>query len=127
MEDPLDSILVIGRREYLLENKLARPGHNRRLVSKVRMLEEEAVVLLVDANSVLDVPDGPVLGGELGVEVADIPLAVTPEFETVGHIPGAVLAEVKSVLPLVRVVRVATVTNVSLKLTKQGQKLVSSH
>lgn len=120
MKDPLDSILVVGRRENLLENKLAGPSHNCRIVSKVRVLEKKTVVLLVDANSVLDMSDGPILGGELGVEVADKPLAVTSEFETVGHVPRAILAEVKSVLPLVRVVRVTTATNVSLELTKQG-------
>ena len=73
----LNSIFVVGGRENLLENELSCPGHNRRVVSEVGMLEKKPVVFLVDANRVLDISDGSILGRELGVKVANIALAVT--------------------------------------------------
>ena len=123
MKDPLDSILIVSSREYLLQNKLARPSHNRRLVPKVRMLKKDPVILLMDTNRVFDAPNGPILRGELGVKVADIPLAVTPKPEAVGHVPGAVLAEVKGVLSLVGVVRIATVTMLAERPPNRGENL----
>ena len=92
VEDPLDGVLVVGGGEDLLDDELAGAGDNGGVVAEVGVLEEQAVVLLVDANGVLDEADAAVLGGELGVEVADEALAVAAEFEAVGHVAGAVLA-----------------------------------
>lgn len=85
------------------------------------MFEKNPVIFLVDANSILDVPDGSVLGREFSVKIADVALAITPKLEAVGHIAGAVFAQIKGVLPLVRVVGVATVTLLAQGLLGGGK------
>ena len=64
------------------------------------MLEQDASVFLVDANGVLDSPDGPVSSRELGIEVLDASLAVAAQRQAVGHVSGTVLAEIERMLSL---------------------------
>lgn len=107
MEDPLDCVFVVCSGKDLLNNELAAAGDDDGVVAEVGVLEEDAAVLLVDANGVLDGAHAAVAGGELGVEVVDLALAIAAQRETVRHVSGAVLAEVKGVLTLVRVLRVS--------------------
>ena len=82
-------------------------------VPEVGVLEQDARVLLVDAHGVLEGAYVAVSPRELGVQVVYGALEVTAPRQDVGHIAGAVLAEVEGVLALVRVLRVAAVRGVS--------------
>lgn len=111
MENPLHGVLVVGSSEDLLNNQLSCTGHNGRVVSEVGVLEKDAIVLLVDADGVLDLPDATGLGGHEGIEVVDGSLAVTAKSETVGQVTSTVLSEIEGVLALVRVLGVAVGDN----------------
>ncbi len=71
------------------------------------MLPEDPVVLLVDAHGVLDDVRRAVLAGEDGIEVGDLPEAVTAQSQRVGQAAQAPLADVEGVLPPVHGVGVA--------------------
>ncbi|KAI6749942.1 hypothetical protein HG531_007207 [Fusarium graminearum] len=102
VEDPLACILVVCRCEDLLHNELARACDCDGVITEVGVLEKNSIVLLVDANGVLDCTDGTVTRRKLGVEIVDYTLAVAAQGERVGHVSSAVLAKIKSVLALVR-------------------------
>lgn len=108
VEDPLAGVLVVGRSEDLLHDELARPSDDDGIVTEVAVLEEDAVVLFVDANGVLDVANRPIPRREIGIEVVDSTLAVAAETKAVGHVASAVFTEIEGVLALVRMFRVAT-------------------
>lgn len=67
----LNSVLVVGRREDLLDNKLPRACHDARIIPEVSVLEEDAGVLFMDAYGVLDGADLARPRRELGVQVVD--------------------------------------------------------
>lgn len=89
------------------------------------MLKENAIVFFVDADCVLDcvrlaVPDKRSvafrssklpwqnsLADERGIKILDRTLAVTAHGELISHVTCAILAEIKRVLAVVWVVRVA--------------------
>lgn len=71
------------------------------------MLVQEAVVLFVDADGILDDSSFALGGGHDSVHVVDSTLAVTAQLERVGHQAGAILADVESVLLVVRLLGAA--------------------
>jgi hypothetical protein len=111
MEDPLDGILVVGSSEDLLDNELAGSGDNGRVISEIGVLEKNAVILLVDADGVLNLADSTSLSGHKGIEIVDRALAVATQSETVGEITGTVFTEIESVLALMGVLRVSVWDN----------------
>ena len=66
---------------------------------EVRVLPEDAVVLLVDADGVLDGLGGAQVVGDDGVEVGDVAEAVAAQLQRVGAAGEHVLAVVEVVLP----------------------------
>lgn len=62
------------------------------------MLEEDAVVLLVDTDGVLDCPHSASLSWEMRINIVDRALAITPQGEAVRHVATAILAEIESML-----------------------------
>lgn len=107
VEGPGDHVLVVGGREDLLDDELAAPRDDDAVVAEVGVLEQDTRVLLVDADGVLDLAHAAHARRELGVQVVDRALAVAPQRQAVGHVAGAVLALVKRVLALVRVLWVS--------------------
>lgn len=107
MKYPLHGIFVIRRSEYLLDDELSSASHNDRIIPEISMFEKDAIVLFVDANSILDETDAAVLSGEISIEIMDPAFAVASEFEGVGHVSSPILSEVKGVLSLMRAFRVA--------------------
>ena len=107
VEDPVDAVFVVGRREDVRDDELARPRHDDRVVAEVGVLEEDARVFLVDADGVLDRRAGPGAVDEGGVQVVDRALAVAAEGEAVGHVAPAILSEVEGVLALMGMLGVA--------------------
>lgn len=81
VENPLNSILIIRRGENLLHDQLPRPRHNRAIVPKVRMLEQDTGVLFVNTYRVLDCAYRAVASGEVRVEVVDGAFAVAAQGE----------------------------------------------
>lgn len=63
----LDSILVVGCGKNLLNNELASPSDDARLISKVGVLKQNAIIFFMDADGILDVPNVAVSGGKLRV------------------------------------------------------------
>lgn len=114
VEDPGHHVLVVGGREDLLDDELAAARYDDRVVAEVGMLEQDAGVLLVDADGVFNLPNAADARGELGVEVVNGALAVAAEGKAVGQVACAVLAQVESVLAVVRVLGVSTVCRVSI-------------
>lgn len=107
VEDPLASILVVGGSKDLLDDELASTGDGDGVISEVSVLEENTVVLLVNADGVLDGADRTIAGSKVGIEVVNDTLAVAAESQRVGKVTSTVFTEIKGVLALVRVLGVA--------------------
>ncbi len=88
----IELVSFVTYREDLLDDELARPRDDGAVVTEVGVLEEDAVVLLVDADGVLDRLDGAGPRREVRVQVVDRTLAVAAQSQAVGQVAGAVLA-----------------------------------
>lgn len=77
MEYPLDRILVIRSSEHLLDDELTCSGDNRRLITEVCVLEQDASILFVNADGILDGANTAFPGRELGIKIMDGTLTVT--------------------------------------------------
>lgn len=106
-EGVVKGVLVVGGRDDLRDDELAVAGGDDGAVTVVGVLVEDAVVLLVDADGVLENGGLARVGRHDGIHVVDGALAVASQLERVGHETGAVLAHVKGVLLVVRGIRVA--------------------
>ena len=71
------------------------------------MLEENTSVFFVDANGILDGLRCTGAVDERCVHVVDGTLAVAAKAQAVGHVASTILTQIKSMLPLVRVLRIA--------------------
>ncbi|KAI6749781.1 hypothetical protein HG531_007046 [Fusarium graminearum] len=71
------------------------------------MLVQKTVVFFVDADGVLDDSGITLASGHDGIEVVNSSLAVTSQFQRVGHETGSILTNVESVLAVVRRIGVA--------------------
>lgn len=100
--------LVIGSGEDLGDDELPGPSDRAASVAEVGVLEQDAGVLFVDANGVLDRFGTSISSDEVGVHVVNGSLAVAPQSEAVGHIASSVFSDVECVFSLVRVLRVAS-------------------
>mmetsp|Transcript_44504 Transcript_44504/g.102866 ORF Transcript_44504/g.102866 Transcript_44504/m.102866 type:complete len:287 (+) Transcript_44504:840-1700(+) len=105
-EVPIARILVVADGVNRRDDEAACTAHLRR-PAEVRVLPEEAHVLLVDAHGILDAPRLALGGGDPGVQVLDRALAVTAELELIGIDTEAHLANVEDALPRVRVLHAA--------------------
>lgn len=101
VEDVVKGVVVVCGGDDLRDDELAVASRDGLAVAVVGVLEREAVVLLVDADGVLD--EGGLAGadGQDGVQVVDGALAVAAERQRVAHEARAVLAHVEGVLLVV--------------------------
>lgn len=115
----LNSIFVVGGSKDLLNNELAGAGNDAGFVSEIGVLEQNAVIFFMNTDGVFDMPDVAVSGGKFCIQVANITLAIATESEAVGHVSGAILSQIKGMLPLMRALRVATIGNLSDAMISQ--------
>ena len=106
MEDPVDAVFVVGRREHVRDEQFAPSCHDDGVIPEVGMFEQYARVFFVDADGVLDGLRGASFVDKVGVHVMDCALAVTSQGETVGHVATAVFTQVEGVFAVVWVFRV---------------------
>lgn len=111
VEDPIDTVFVVGCSEDVRDDKLAGTSHSRCLVTEIHVLEQDASVLFVDANGILDRLRFASFVDKGEVHVMDRAFAVAAQGEAVGHVATTILSEVKSMLPVVRMFRVAVWDN----------------
>ena len=97
---PVEGVLVVVRRSDRRDDEPARAPHLDVAGHGVRVLPEEAEVLLVQADRVLDRVRAAGVVGERRVEVVDLAEAVAAELERVGEGAEAVLADVEGVAPV---------------------------
>jgi hypothetical protein len=126
VEDPVDAVFVVAGGEDLADDEFAGARGGGGFVAEVGVFEEDAVVFFMDADCVFDGVGFAVSGvgglvagflgrsrgkgllsDERGIQVLDGSLAITTHAERVGHVTRAVLAQVKGVFAVVRVVGVA--------------------
>jgi hypothetical protein len=126
VHNPVDAVLVVASGEDLANNQLASTSSGRRLVTEVSVLEQNSIVFFVDADCVLDrvrfaVPvsnmsvslvvdvnvESDSLADKRRVQVLDRALAVAAHSERVGHVTCTILAQVKGVFTVMRMVGVA--------------------
>jgi hypothetical protein len=126
VHDPVDAVLVVARGEDLANDQLASTSSGRRLVAEVSVLEQNSIVFFVDADCVLDrvrfaVPvsdmsvslvvnisaESDSLSDKRSVQVLDRALAIATIREWVGHVACTILAQVKGVFTVMRMVGVA--------------------
>jgi hypothetical protein len=107
VEDPVHAVLVVGRGEDVRDDQLPSTCDDDRVVPEVSMLEQDARILLVDADGVLDDGACTRLVDERGVHVVNGSLAVTAQRQAVGHVSTTVFTQIEGVLALMRVLRVA--------------------
>lgn len=101
-KDVVKGVFVVGRGDDLRDNQAPVTGRDHGAVAVVRVLVQQTIVLLVDANGILDDGGKTVGCREHSIQILDDALAVTTEFETVCHQTSAVLSDIKGVLLLVR-------------------------
>lgn len=107
VENPVDAVLVVGGSEDLGDDEFAGASDDDRVITEIGVFEQDAVVLFVDADGVLDRLGGAGPVDKFGVHVVDAAFAVTAQAQRVGHVAAAVFAQVERVLALMRVLRVA--------------------
>ena len=107
VEDPVDAVLVVGRREDVRDQQFAPSCHDDGVVSEISMFEQYARVFFVDADGVLDGLRRARSVDEVGIHVVDSALAVTSQGKTVGHVAATVFPQVEGVFAVVRMFRVA--------------------
>src|ERR1700704_3427266 len=103
MKDPIDTVLIICCREDVGNNEFSAPGNNNRVVAEVAMFEENTCVFLMDANSILNSCTLACFVHECRIHIMNGPLAVTAQRQAIGHVTASVLAKIKCMLSLVRV------------------------
>lgn len=79
MEDPIDTILVVGGGEDLRDDEFAAASNVYRVVAEIGMFEEDSRVFFVDADGVFNSDGGAGFVREDGVEVVDYAFAVAAE------------------------------------------------
>src|SRR6185312_7171969 len=99
VEVPVDRVLVVACGDDERDHQSAAAAGLGRLQCGVEVLPQQAGVFLVQADCLADCVRLAVLVGELNVEVADFPQAVTSKLERIGHDADPVLANVESVAP----------------------------
>jgi hypothetical protein len=98
MKDPVDAIFVVGSCEDMADHQLSCPCHCARIVTEVRMLEQDAAILLMDANRVLDGLGFPSLVDESSIHVVYCTFAVASQCQRVGHVAASIFSEIKGML-----------------------------
>ena len=111
VEDPVDAVLVVGRREDVRDEKLSSSCHDDGVISEVGMLEQDPRVFFMDADGVLDGLRRASFVNEISVHVVDGALTVTSQSETVGHVAAAVFTQVEGMFAVMWVFRVAVGDN----------------
>jgi hypothetical protein len=51
---PIDAVFIVSRREDLTNDELRRTCDSAGLISEIRVLEQNASILFVDTDSILD-------------------------------------------------------------------------
>ena len=108
MENPLDSVFIVGGSKDVLNDQLSCSCHDDRLVSEVRVLEEDAIIFLVNADGILDRSHSASLRREVGIQIMDRAFTVAAECEAVSHIATTILAQIKGVFSVVRALWLST-------------------
>ena len=97
---------------YRIESyQLPRPRNSARVIAKVSVLEQDASVLFMNADGVLDSLRFSSLVDERCVHVVDCTFAVASKCQRVGHVSATVLAKVERMFALMRVLWVAVRNN----------------
>ena len=104
-EGVVEAILVVGRGDDLRDDELAVAGGHHGAITEVGMLVEKAVILLVNADSVLDHGSLALSGCENTIHIVDGALAIAAQLQGVGHQTRPVLTHVKGVFLVVRFLR----------------------
>lgn len=79
VHDPVDAVLVVCGGEDLGDDELAATGHDSGAVAEVGVLEQDARVLFVDADSVFDGHGSTSTVAKLGIQIVDNTFAVAPK------------------------------------------------
>ena len=113
VENPVDAVFVVCGGENLRQNELGSSSDDRslELVSEVRVLEKQTIVLLVDTHSVGNSERLSFGVGKVRIKVVHDSRAITSEGKRIGHETGSVLSQIKGVLSLVRVLGVSVGNN----------------
>lgn len=106
-ESVVEAVLVVGGSDDLGDDEFPVTGRDHGAVTVVGVFVQEAVVLLVNADGVLDDSSLTVGGRHDTVHVVNSTLAVTTQLQGVGHETGTVLADIESVLLVVRLLGAA--------------------
>lgn len=107
VENPVHAVFVISGSEDLRDDQFPGTGDDHGFVAEVSVLVQDSVVLFVNADGVLHDCAGACSVHEDCIHVVNGALAITTQRQTVGHVSTAILAQIKSMLSLVRVVRVS--------------------
>ena len=99
VEVPVEAVVVVADRGEERDHQAALAAHLAGVGEQVRVLPEDAVVLLVHADGVADGLRVAEVVGDDGVGVVDVAEAVAAQLEGVGVAGEHVLAAVEVVLP----------------------------
>jgi len=107
VQDPVHAVLVVGCREDVGNDELTCASDSHALIPEVSVLEENAVVLLVDADGILNRGCHASAIDEVCIEVMYGTLAIATQAQGVGHVATTILTQIERMLALVWVLRVA--------------------
>ena len=111
VEDPVDAVFIVRSGKDVRENQFTATSDNHGLVAEIGMLVEDTSIFFMDADGVLHNCAGTGTVDKCCIHVVDCALAVAAERQAVGHVAATVLSQVKSMLSLVGVFRVAVWDN----------------
>ena len=107
VEDPVDTVFIVGGSEDVGDDEFAGTSDDDRVVTEIRVLEQNAIVFFVDAHGVLDGAGRTGAVDKVKVQVVDASLAVTTQAQRVGHVSATIFTQIEGMLALVRVFWVA--------------------
>jgi hypothetical protein len=111
VKDPVHTILIVCCCKDVRDDKLSSSSNNDRVVTEVGVLEENARILLMNTNSILDsrALAGPI--DECSIHIVDSTLAITTKRQAVGHVSSTILTKIERMLSLMRMLWVSVRNN----------------
>ncbi|RDL38691.1 uncharacterized protein BP5553_03031 [Venustampulla echinocandica] len=107
VEHPREDIFVVGQRAHHLRHQLPVPHHGRLVVAVVGVLVQDAGVLLVEADDILQLDRVAARVGAVAIEVLDVAETIAAQAELVRRDTQPNIAHVKRLLPVERLARVS--------------------
>ena len=98
VEIPVEGIFVIADGADRGDHQLAATPDLGAFGTEIPMFPEDAVILLMDADGLLDLENAAFHGVQLGIQIGDMAQAVAAQLQRVGQLAQPIFADIKHIL-----------------------------